>query len=90
VHSPYSTGSFELLVEEFEPASNIQCANAEGLLTPANQTIVASTRNAVSDGTSGRVIGVNNTAGLWYSVVGQEGLTYRVDTFSEKSNFDTV
>jgi hypothetical protein len=90
VHAPYAAGSFELLIEEFEPSPNIQCRNAEGPLTPANQTIVGSTRNSISEGISDCVSGLNNSVGLWYSVVGKEGMTYRVDTCSEETNFDTV
>jgi hypothetical protein len=88
VHSPYGPGSFELRVEEFEPATNIQCATAQGPLTPSNQTIVASTLNSVTDGIPGCVSG-SDSAGVWYSVVGKQGLTYRVDTCSEETNFDT-
>jgi hypothetical protein len=91
VHSPYSpAGSFELNIEEFEPATNIQCTNAEGPLAPANQTIIASTLNSVPDGIYGCASGFNNTAGLWYSVLGEEGLTYRVDTCSIETTFDTL
>jgi hypothetical protein len=89
VYSPYAPGSFELRIEDFEPATNSQCTNAEGPLIPANQTIVASTLNSISDGISGCVSGFNNSAGLWYSVLGKEGLTYHVDTCSEETNFDT-
>jgi hypothetical protein len=89
IHSPYAPGSFELLLEEFEPVANSQCINAEGPLIPTNQTIIASTLNSVSDGMTDCVYAYNNSAGLWYSVTGEEGLTYRVDTCSEETNFGT-
>jgi hypothetical protein len=48
VHSLYyAPGSFELLIEDFEPATSIRCTNAEGPLTSSNQTIVASTLNSI-------------------------------------------
>jgi hypothetical protein len=87
VYAQSVSGSFNLLVEEFEPAPNIQCINAEGPLT--NQTIVASTLISVSDGISECSSGLSKSAGLWYWVLGKEGLMYRVDTCSENTNFDT-
>jgi hypothetical protein len=89
VHSPYASGSFELQIEDFDLASNSQCTNAEGPLIPANQTIIASTLNSISDGVSGCASGLNNSAGLWYSVIGKEGLTFHVNTCSEETTFDT-
>jgi uncharacterized protein (UPF0333 family) len=85
---PPASGSFHLRLEEFEPETNIQCSNAEGPLTPANQTIVASTLNSVSDGIYACVSGFTNSVGLWYSVLGKEGSMYRVDTCSAETNFD--
>jgi hypothetical protein len=80
-HDPFAlSGSFfELFIEEFEPAPNYQCSNAEGPLTPNNQTTVASTRDTVPDGVSDCLFGFN-APGLWNSVFGDEGISYRVDT----------
>jgi hypothetical protein len=77
-------GDVGLTITEDEPPNNIQCTNSEGPLTPANQTIVASTLGSVSDGFSDSVFGFHNSAGLWYSVLGEEGLRYRVDTAPRK------
>jgi hypothetical protein len=59
------------------------------VLTQTNQTIIASTLNSVSDGVSGCASGFNNSAGLWYSVIGKEGFTYHNDPCSEEKTFDT-
>ncbi|KAG7369078.1 hypothetical protein IV203_031821 [Nitzschia inconspicua] len=88
VHSPFAAGTFKLTVEEFEPESNSKCSSTVGPFFPSNQTIIASTVNAVSDGILGCSSGYASP-GLWYSVLGQENLTYRVDTCSNETNFDT-
>jgi hypothetical protein len=90
IHSPFaSSGSFELHIEELDTATNIRCATAEGPLIPANQKIISSTIYSVPDGLSGCLSGFFNSAGMWYSVLGTGGLTYRVDTTYKETHFDT-
>ncbi|KAL3918215.1 MAG: hypothetical protein SGILL_004343 [Bacillariaceae sp.] len=80
-------GPFELNVEEFEPSPSSFCSGAMEI-NPAEETILGVTEDSISDGMRACLSG-NASPGLWYSTVGSEGLTYRADTCSESTTFDT-
>ena len=85
--SDYPGSSFELSLIQFNPPAAMDCSGAIGPLG-VDQTIFGSTKDSIYDGQP-ECLSQWNSPGLWYTVVGEEGRTFIMDTCSVLTDFDT-